>query len=87
MTGDTVVWRGLTWLKQAAGRAPPGGLHGTRNQRLVNFHHAAGSARVSKSRLGCHTTVEPDRVSQKQTLSESVSATITSSTLTIVRDL
>ncbi|XP_070777133.1 atypical kinase COQ8A, mitochondrial isoform X1 [Enoplosus armatus] len=45
MTGDTVVWRGLTWMKQAAGRAPPGGLRGTGNQRLVNFHHATGSAR------------------------------------------
>ncbi|XP_044022675.1 atypical kinase COQ8A, mitochondrial isoform X2 [Siniperca chuatsi] len=43
MTGDAVVWRGLTWMKQAASRAPPGGLHG--NQRLVNFHHATGSAR------------------------------------------
>lgn len=49
MTGDMVVWRGLTWVKQAASRAPPGGLHGTGNQRLVNFHHATGSARVSKS--------------------------------------
>ncbi|XP_075963820.1 atypical kinase COQ8A, mitochondrial [Anarhichas minor] len=45
MTGDMVVWRGLTWMKQAACRASPGGLHGTGNQRLVNFHHAAGSAR------------------------------------------
>ncbi|XP_035529647.1 atypical kinase COQ8A, mitochondrial isoform X2 [Morone saxatilis] len=45
MTGDTVVWRGLTWMKQAASRGPPGSLHGTGNQRLVNFHHAAGSAR------------------------------------------
>lgn len=49
MTGDTVVWRGLTWMKQAASKAPPGGLHCTGNQRLVNFHHSAGSARVSKS--------------------------------------
>ncbi|XP_068577950.1 atypical kinase COQ8A, mitochondrial isoform X2 [Cebidichthys violaceus] len=45
MTGDMVVWRGLTWMKQAACRASPGRLHGTGNQRLVNFHHAAGSAR------------------------------------------
>ncbi|XP_031165645.1 atypical kinase COQ8A, mitochondrial [Sander lucioperca] len=45
MTGDTVVWRGLTWMKQAASKAPPGGLHCTGNQRLVNFHHSAGSAR------------------------------------------
>ncbi|KAM6917196.1 atypical kinase COQ8A, mitochondrial [Lycodopsis pacificus] len=45
MTGDMVVWRGLTWMKQAACRASPGGLHGTGNQRLVNVHHAAGSAR------------------------------------------
>ncbi|XP_059209184.1 atypical kinase COQ8A, mitochondrial [Centropristis striata] len=35
MTGEVVVWRGLTWMKQAA----------SGNQRLVNFHHAAGSAR------------------------------------------
>lgn len=49
MTGDTVVWRGLTRIKQAASRAPPGNLHGPRNQRLLNFHHTAGSARVSKS--------------------------------------
>lgn len=48
MTGDMVVWRGLTWVKQAAGRAPPGALQCTGNHRLVNFHHAAGSARVSK---------------------------------------
>ncbi|XP_041809133.1 atypical kinase COQ8A, mitochondrial [Chelmon rostratus] len=47
MTGDTVVWRGLTWMKQAARRAPSGGLHSTGRQRLVNFHHAAGSARES----------------------------------------
>nr|XP_046268776.1 atypical kinase COQ8A, mitochondrial [Scatophagus argus]XP_046268777.1 atypical kinase COQ8A, mitochondrial [Scatophagus argus] len=45
MTGDTVVWRGLTWMKQTACRAPTGSLHGAGNQRLVNFHHAAGSAR------------------------------------------
>ncbi|XP_040916111.1 atypical kinase COQ8A, mitochondrial isoform X2 [Toxotes jaculatrix] len=50
MTGDTVVWRGLTWMKQAAGRATPGGLPRTGNQRLVNFHHAAGSARETFSR-------------------------------------
>ncbi|XP_044022676.1 atypical kinase COQ8A, mitochondrial isoform X3 [Siniperca chuatsi] len=36
MTGDAVVWRGLTWMKQAASRAPPGGLHG--NQRLETFN-------------------------------------------------
>ncbi|KAG7229124.1 hypothetical protein INR49_013066 [Caranx melampygus] len=41
MTGDTVVWRGLTWVRQAASRATPGAA----NQRLVNFHHAAQSAR------------------------------------------
>ncbi|XP_038585126.1 atypical kinase COQ8A, mitochondrial-like isoform X2 [Micropterus salmoides] len=50
MTGDMVVWRGLTWVKQAASRAPPGGLHGTGNQRLVNFHHATGSARGTFNR-------------------------------------
>ncbi|XP_073339949.1 atypical kinase COQ8A, mitochondrial [Pagrus major] len=50
MTGDTVVWRGLTWVKQAASRAPPGALQCTGNQRLVNFHHAAGSARATFSK-------------------------------------
>ncbi|KAI3367155.1 hypothetical protein L3Q82_008212 [Scortum barcoo] len=45
MTGDTVVWKGLTWVRQAAMRAPQGGLHAAGNQRLVNFHHSAGSAR------------------------------------------
>ncbi|XP_042357320.1 atypical kinase COQ8A, mitochondrial-like [Plectropomus leopardus] len=55
MTGDVVVWRGLIWMKQAASRAPHGGLHGTGNQRLVNFHHAAGSVRetFSKQREVC----------------------------------
>uniref|UniRef100_A0A3P8SSE0 Atypical kinase COQ8A, mitochondrial n=1 Tax=Amphiprion percula TaxID=161767 RepID=A0A3P8SSE0_AMPPE len=43
MTGDLVVFRGLTWVKQAASRTPPGGLTGTGNHRLVNFHHSAGS--------------------------------------------
>uniref|UniRef100_A0A671WCC3 Atypical kinase COQ8A, mitochondrial n=1 Tax=Sparus aurata TaxID=8175 RepID=A0A671WCC3_SPAAU len=50
MTGDTVVWRGLTWVKQAASRAPPGALQCTGNHRLVNFHHAAGSARETFSK-------------------------------------
>lgn len=47
MAGDTVVWRSLKWVKQAAHRAPPGGLTVTGNQRLVNFHHTTGTARVS----------------------------------------
>ena len=47
MTGDTVVRRGLTWMRQAAGRATQGGLPSAGNQRLVNFHHAARPARVS----------------------------------------
>lgn len=49
MTGDAVVWRGLSWMKQAASTAPHGG------QRLVNFHHAAGSARkmFNKQREVC----------------------------------
>ncbi|XP_071353575.1 atypical kinase COQ8A, mitochondrial isoform X2 [Trachinotus anak] len=51
MTGDTVVWRGLTWVKQAASRATAGGLPSTTNQRLVNIHHAAGSARETFSKL------------------------------------
>ncbi|KAM8737828.1 atypical kinase COQ8A, mitochondrial [Acanthopagrus schlegelii] len=50
MTGDTVVWRGLTWVKQAASRAPPGALQCTGNHRLVSFHHAAGSARETFSK-------------------------------------
>ncbi|XP_023141271.2 atypical kinase COQ8A, mitochondrial [Amphiprion ocellaris] len=50
MTGDLVVFRGLTWVKQAASRTPPGGLTGTRNHRLVNFHHSAGSARETFNR-------------------------------------
>uniref|UniRef100_UPI0037E80540 atypical kinase COQ8A, mitochondrial n=1 Tax=Semicossyphus pulcher TaxID=241346 RepID=UPI0037E80540 len=45
MTGDAVVWRGLTWMKQAASRVPPSGLHSTGNQRVVNFHHATGPER------------------------------------------
>ncbi|GAA6223255.1 atypical kinase ADCK3, mitochondrial-like [Lates japonicus] len=55
MTGDTVVWRGLNWMKQAASRAPPGGLPRSGNQRLVNFHHAAGSPRetFNKQREVC----------------------------------
>ncbi|XP_041828393.1 atypical kinase COQ8A, mitochondrial [Melanotaenia boesemani] len=42
MTGDTVVWRGLNWMKQAASRSPAGGMTGSGNQRLVNFHHTTG---------------------------------------------
>ncbi|GAA6223254.1 atypical kinase ADCK3, mitochondrial-like [Lates japonicus] len=38
MTGDTVVWRGLNWMKQAASRAPPGGLPRSGNQRLETFN-------------------------------------------------
>ncbi|XP_068194842.1 atypical kinase COQ8A, mitochondrial [Antennarius striatus] len=45
MTGDMVLWRGVIWVKQAASGAPLGGLLSTGNQRLKNFHHAAGSAR------------------------------------------
>ncbi|XP_011618196.1 atypical kinase COQ8A, mitochondrial isoform X3 [Takifugu rubripes] len=45
MTGDVVVRRGLSWMKQVACRAPQEGLHKPTRQRLVNFHHAAGSAR------------------------------------------
>ncbi|XP_070698514.1 atypical kinase COQ8A, mitochondrial [Pempheris klunzingeri] len=45
MTGDAVVWRGLTWVKQAASRAPPGGLQGAGHQRPVSLHHSAASAR------------------------------------------
>ncbi|XP_074548290.1 atypical kinase COQ8A, mitochondrial [Halichoeres trimaculatus] len=45
MTGDAVVWRGLTWMRQAASRVPPGALNGTGNQRVANLHHATGPAR------------------------------------------
>nr|XP_019953407.1 PREDICTED: atypical kinase COQ8A, mitochondrial-like [Paralichthys olivaceus] len=45
MTGDAVVWRGLTWVKQAACRAPPGALTSPGSQRPASLHHAAGSAR------------------------------------------
>ncbi|XP_076013493.1 atypical kinase COQ8A, mitochondrial [Genypterus blacodes] len=46
MVGDSVVWRGLALVKQAARRSPTGVLPGIGNQRLVNFHHStAGSAR------------------------------------------
>lgn len=46
MTGEVVVRRGLSWLKQVACRAVQGRLHKpTAAQRLVNFHHAARSAR------------------------------------------
>lgn len=48
MAGDTVVWRSLKWVKQAAHRAPPGGLTVTGNQRLVNFHHTTGTARENQ---------------------------------------
>lgn len=42
-------------MKRAICRASPGGLHGAGNQRLVNFHHAAVSARepFSKRRDAC----------------------------------
>uniref|UniRef100_G3PD22 Atypical kinase COQ8A, mitochondrial n=1 Tax=Gasterosteus aculeatus TaxID=69293 RepID=G3PD22_GASAC len=45
MAGDMLVWRGLTWMKQVACRASPSGLRGPGYQRLVNFHHPAGSAK------------------------------------------
>ncbi|KAM3594383.1 uncharacterized protein V6R79_006882 [Siganus canaliculatus] len=63
MTGDTVVWRGLTWVRQAASRAPPGGLHGAGNQRLVHFHHAARSAREMVNK-----PLEVQRVAASQAL-------------------
>ncbi|XP_070777134.1 atypical kinase COQ8A, mitochondrial isoform X2 [Enoplosus armatus] len=65
MTGDTVVWRGLTWMKQAAGRAPPGGLRGTGNQRLtfnkqpdICVHRATAAAQFHRySTMGaCFST-------------------------------
>ncbi|KAM9707465.1 atypical kinase COQ8A, mitochondrial isoform 1-T1 [Menidia menidia] len=45
MTGDTVVLRGLTWMKQAASRAPTGGLAGRGSRRLVSLHPAPGPGR------------------------------------------
>ncbi|XP_072222164.1 atypical kinase COQ8A, mitochondrial [Leuresthes tenuis] len=45
MTGDTVVWRGLNWVKQATSRASGGALAGSGNRRLINCHHATGSVR------------------------------------------
>lgn len=42
-----MVRRGLTWMKQAAATAPAGVLPRIRNHRLVNFHQAARSGRVS----------------------------------------
>ncbi|XP_069016669.1 atypical kinase COQ8A, mitochondrial [Embiotoca jacksoni] len=41
---DSVFWRVLTRVKKAC-RAPPGGLTGRGNQRLVNFQHLSGSVR------------------------------------------
>lgn len=68
MAGDAVLWRSLTWMKQAVARAPPGGLRGPGNQRTADFHHAAGSARVSGAEglgLGLGLGVwQPDRVSE-----------------------
>ncbi|XP_070834599.1 atypical kinase COQ8A, mitochondrial [Chaetodon trifascialis] len=76
MTGDTVVWRGLTWMKQAARRAPAGGPHGTGNQRLVNFHHAAGSARETLNRQQevCVHRVTAARVHRYSTMGAGFSA-------------
>ncbi|TMS21635.1 Atypical kinase COQ8A, mitochondrial [Larimichthys crocea] len=41
MSGDTVVRRGLTWMRQAAGRV-------TGNQRVANFHHRAARETLKK---------------------------------------
>ncbi|XP_076604886.1 atypical kinase COQ8A, mitochondrial [Chaetodon auriga] len=76
MTGDTVVWRGLTWMKQAARRAPAGGPRGTGNQRLVNFHGAAGSARetLNKQQEVCVHRVTAARVHRYSTMGAGFSA-------------
>ncbi|XP_029972899.1 atypical kinase COQ8A, mitochondrial isoform X2 [Salarias fasciatus] len=46
MTGDTVVRRGLCWVKQAATRASPGRLTCTGSQRPASLHHTAASVRT-----------------------------------------
>ncbi|KAM6968638.1 LOW QUALITY PROTEIN: atypical kinase COQ8A, mitochondrial [Tautogolabrus adspersus] len=63
MTSDMVVWRGLTWMKQAASRVPPGSLNG--NQRVLNFHHASGQERemFNKQRQVCVTAAQFHRYS------------------------
>ncbi|XP_060938382.1 atypical kinase COQ8A, mitochondrial-like [Limanda limanda] len=50
MTGDAVVRRGLTWVRQAACRAPPGALTSP-----GSLHHAPGSLRepLSKPQFVC----------------------------------
>ncbi|XP_035024259.2 atypical kinase COQ8A, mitochondrial [Hippoglossus stenolepis] len=50
MTGDAVVRRGLTWVRQAACRAPPGVLTSPGSRRPGSLHHAGGSAREPLSK-------------------------------------
>ncbi|XP_034431588.1 atypical kinase COQ8A, mitochondrial-like isoform X1 [Hippoglossus hippoglossus] len=50
MTGDAVVRRGLTWVRQAACRAPPGALTSPGSRRPGSLHHAGGSAREPLSK-------------------------------------
>ncbi|KAM4625049.1 LOW QUALITY PROTEIN: atypical kinase COQ8A, mitochondrial [Polymixia lowei] len=50
MTGDTVVWRGLAWMKQVASRTQTSAVHCIRTQRLVNFHHATASYGTNSAR-------------------------------------
>ncbi|XP_029972898.1 atypical kinase COQ8A, mitochondrial isoform X1 [Salarias fasciatus] len=52
MTGDTVVRRGLCWVKQAATRASPGRLTCTGSQRPASLHHTAASVRKTLDRAG-----------------------------------
>ncbi|XP_041668396.1 atypical kinase COQ8A, mitochondrial [Cheilinus undulatus] len=63
MTGDMMVWRGLTWMKQAASRVQPSSLNG--NQRVVHFHHATGPERgtLSKQPKVCITAAQFHRYS------------------------
>ncbi|KAM3871177.1 atypical kinase COQ8A, mitochondrial [Diretmus argenteus] len=50
MTGDTVVWRGLAWVKQVACRTQTSGLPCIRrSQGLVKFHHATSSSSYGTS--------------------------------------
>ncbi|KAF3700922.1 Atypical kinase COQ8A, mitochondrial [Channa argus] len=67
MTGDAVVWRGLTWIKQAASRAPSCSLPGAGNQRVVNYHRTTGSAKVSSQ----PTTAAVTRVKRRTCLTGS----------------
>ncbi|XP_032402566.1 atypical kinase COQ8A, mitochondrial isoform X4 [Xiphophorus hellerii] len=50
MTGDAVVLRGLSWIKQAANR---GSLSSPNNHRLVSIQPAIGSPRTFNKQMDC----------------------------------